>query len=190
MFLYFLIDTSGSMDGAKIQSVNDTMENVVSELKLHSNSIDIFVNVLSFSRKSKWMFKQPTKVDEFIWNPLFASGMTSLGNACKQLTKNIEKNVAEEEVTIVLLSDGLPTDDFDEGLDKLETCLHNKKANRYAIALEGADIVTLNKFTDNPDNVFQLDSLDNLLELILSTINIPKTAYHLTNNEDADDEWS
>lgn len=190
MFLYFLIDTSGSMDGAKIQSVNDTMENVVSELKLHSNSIDIFVNVLSFSRKSKWMFKQPTKVDEFIWNPLFASGMTSLGNACKQLTKNIEKNVAEEEVTIVLLSDGLPTDDFDEGLDKLDTCLHNKKANRYAIALEGADIVTLNKFTDNPDNVFQLESLENLLDLILSTIKISEVRCHWEDKTNIDDEWA
>ena len=190
MFLYFLIDTSGSMDGAKIESVNDTMENVVSELKLHSNDIDIFVNVLSFSRKSKWMFKQPTQIDEFVWNPLVASGMTSLGNACKQLAKNIEKHVVQDEVTIVLLSDGLPTDDFDEGLDKLADCLYKKKANRYAIALEGADIVTLNKFTDNPDNVFQLDSVDNLLEIILSTINIPKTMCYQTNNDDADDEWA
>ena len=31
MFIYFLVDTSGSMDGAKIGSVNDTMENIVSE---------------------------------------------------------------------------------------------------------------------------------------------------------------
>ena len=190
MFLYFLIDTSGSMDGAKIESVNDTMENVISELKLHSQDIDMFVNVISFARKSKWMFKQPTKIDDLIWLPLSASGMTSLGNACKQLTKNIEQHVNQDEITIVLLSDGLPTDDFEEGFDKLNDCLYNKKANRYAIALEGADIATLNKFTNNQNTVFQLESLENLLELILSTIYITTTKSHQTANDDIDDEWA
>lgn len=144
MYLYFLIDTSGSMDGAKIQSVNDTLENVISELNLHSDKLNMYINVLSFARKSKWMFKQPVNIQEFSWNILNASGMTSLGNACKQLARNIDKHVNQEEVSIILLSDGLPTDDFDEGLENLEICLSNKNASRYAIALEGADIITLN----------------------------------------------
>lgn len=166
MYLYFLIDTSGSMDGAKIQSVNDAFENVISELKLHYDKLDILINVLSFARKSKWMFKQPVNIQEFSWNRLTASGMTSLGNACKQLAKDIEQHVNQEEVSIVLLSDGLPTDDFDDGLERLDNCLSNKKASRYAIALEGADIIALNKFSGNADNVFQLESLDNIMELI------------------------
>lgn len=190
MFLYFLIDTSGSMDGAKIQSVNDTMENVISELKLHSGKLDMFINVLSYSRKSKWMFKQPIYIQEFSWNILTASGMTSLGNACKQLAKNIDKHVNQEEISIILLSDGLPTDDFDDGLEKLENCLSNKYAKRYAIALEGADILTLNKFTSNADNVFQLESLDTLFEVILSSINISKATSHQSIIDNANDEWA
>lgn len=170
MYLYFLIDTSGSMDGVKIQSVDDTMKNVISELKSHSDKFDMYINVLSFARKSKWMFKRPVNIQEFSWNILNASGMTSLGNACKELAGNINKHVIQEEVSIILLSDGLPTDDFDEGLEKLDYCLSNKNARRYAIALEGADIITLNKFTGNADNVFQLESLDNLMELILYAI--------------------
>lgn len=189
MYLYFLIDTSGSMDGAKIQSVNDTLENVISELNLHSDKLNMYINVLSFARKSKWMFKQPVNIQEFSWNILNASGMTSLGNACKQLARNIDKHVNQEEVSIILLSDGLPTDDFDDGLEKLENCLSNKNAHRYAIALEGADIITLNKFTSNADNVFQLESLDNLMELILSAINISGINQTQINIGD-DDEWS
>ena len=171
MFLYFLIDTSGSMDGMKINSVNDTMDNVISELKFHSINLDMSINVLSFARKTKWMYKQPVKLDEFTWNILTASGTTSLGNACKQLAKNIDKHVNNEEVSVILLSDGCPTDDFDEGMEKLESCLSKKKSTRYAIALEGADKPTLNKFTGNEDNVFGVESLDNLMGLILSVIN-------------------
>lgn len=190
MFLYFVIDTSGSMDGAKIGSVNDTMENVISELNLHSNQLDIVVNVLSFARKSKWMFEHPIKIEDFVWDRLYASGMTSLGDACKQLANHIEDNAVDDEIKILLISDGLPTDDFDEGIEKLNNSLSSKNVKRYAIALEGADIITLTKFTGNKDNVFKLESLDNLMQLFLSAINIPETYYHQTNNNAPDDEWA
>lgn len=190
MYLYFLVDTSGSMDGAKIQSVNDTMENIISELKLHSDNLDMFINVLSFARKSKWMFNQPVNIRDFSWNVLIAGGMTSLGDACKQLAENIVQNINQDEVSIVLLSDGVPTDDFDEGLEELDKSLSNKNAKLYAIALEGADINTMNKFTGNADNVFQLESLDNLFEQILSTIDIFSKTIHYSNIDNADDDWA
>lgn len=190
MFLYFVIDTSGSMDGAKIGSVNDTMENIISELKLHSNKTDIFVNVLSFARKSKWMFEFPIKIEDFAWETLSASGMTSLGDACNQLAEHIDNNVNDDEIKILLISDGLPTDDYDEGLEKLNNSLSDKNAKRFAIALEGADIITLNKFTEIPDNVFKLESLDNLMNLILSTINISEVNHQMTYNNYDNDEWS
>lgn len=159
------------MDGIKINSVNDTMDNVISELKFYSDRLDMSINVLSFARKAKWMYKQPIKLNDFTWNILTASGMTSLGDACKQLARNIDKHVNNEEVTVVLVSDGFPTDDFDEGMVKLESCLSKKNSTRYAIALEGADKLTLNKFTGNEKNVFDVESLDNLMGLILSVIN-------------------
>lgn len=190
MLLYFLIDTSGSMDGAKISSVNDTMENIISELKLYSDNENININVLSFARKAKWMYKQACSIKEFKWNILTASGMTSLGNACKLLAKNIEKNANNEEIKILLISDGLPTDDFDEGLKKLNDSVDNKNTIRYAIALEGADIKTLTIFTENADNVFKLEDLDNLMEVILSTLNLDDFNQIRRNDSIDDDEWS
>lgn len=190
MFVYFLIDTSGSMDGAKIESVNDTMDNVISELKSHTYENKMFVNVLSFARKSKWMYEQHVEIRDFIWNTLSASGMTSLGDACKELANMINKHVNQDEVTIVLLSDGLPTDDFEDGIKKLNKCLSGRKAKRYAIALEGADIITLNRFTGNVKKVFKIESLDNLTQLIISSINISTPAFHKIINKSIDDEWS
>lgn len=190
MYIYFLIDTSGSMDGAKIGSVNDTMENIISELKSHSYHDNLFINVLSFARKSKWMYEQHVEICDFIWNTLSASGMTSLGDACKELANILNKHANQDEVTIVLLSDGLPTDDFEDGIKKLNNCLSGKNAKRYAIALEGADITTLNIFTQNQDNVFEIESLDNLMQLILSTINLYKEDYRNKSNDGIDDEWA
>ena len=189
MLLYFLIDTSGSMDGAKIGSVNDTMENIISELNLYSDNESVNINVLSFARKAKWMYKQACSIKDFKWNILTASGMTSLGNACKLLAKNIEKNAGNDEIKILLISDGLPTDDFEDGIEKLNTVLANYNSQRFAIALEGADIPTLTTFTGIKDNVFQLESLDNLMELMLSTLHI---TYKTTISSDSaiDDEWS
>lgn len=189
MFLYFLIDTSGSMDGIKINSVNDTMDNVISELKSHADVLDMSVNALSFARKTKWMYKQPTKLNDFNWEWLSASGMTSLGNACKQLAKNIDKHVGDDEVKIILLSDGCPTDDFEEGLAKLDTCLSERESSRFAIALNGADIPTLNLFTGNPDNVFELESLNNLMERILSVVKTSQKINYRNVSTDAYDGW-
>ena len=188
MFIYFLVDTSGSMDGAKIGSVNDTMENIVSELKLYSDNTDVSINVLSFARKTKWMYKQATSIQQFEWKRLNASGMTSLGNACKVLAKNIEKNISNEDIKILLISDGLPTDDFDEGIKKLNVVLAKYSSSRFAIALEGADLPTLNTFTDNIKNVFQLERLDDLMEVMLSTLGITNTEKSII-NDDVDDEW-
>ena len=189
MLLYFLIDTSGSMDGAKIGSVNDTMENIISELNLYSDNESVNINVLSFARKAKWMYKQTCSIKDFKWNILTASGMTSLGNACKLLAKNIEKNAGNDEIKILLISDGLPTDDFEDGIEKLNTVLANYNSQRFAIALEGADIPTLTNFTGIQDNVFQLESLDDLMEIMLSTLNINnKTTFSVDNT--IDDEWA
>ena len=189
MLLYFLIDTSGSMDGAKICSVNDTMENIISELKLYSENESVNINVLSFARKAKWMYKQACSIKDFQWNILTASGMTSLGNACKLLAKNIEKNAGNDEIKILLISDGLPTDDFEDGINKLNAVLASIKSHRFAIALEGADIPTLTTFTGIKDNVFQLESLDDLMEIMLSTLHITcKTT--MSTDSAIDDEWS
>lgn len=189
MFLYFLVDTSGSMDGAKIASVNDTMENIISELKLYSKNGDVKINVLSFARRVKWMYEQTCSIADFEWVRLTASGMTSLGNAIKLLSEDIEEKVVDEEVKILLISDGLPTDDFNEGVEILNTVLKNKKSNRFAIALEGADVSILDLFTGNHNNVFFLETLDDLMDSMFSTIkNVIDMP--LSRGCDDEDEWS
>lgn len=55
MQLYLLLDTSGSMEGAKIGALNDSMENIIVDLQEKAvNGTDIKVSVLSFARHINW----------------------------------------------------------------------------------------------------------------------------------------
>lgn len=91
----------------------------------------------------------------FLWEPLIASGMTSPGIACYKLANTISTNDDNQECTIVLLSDGCSTDDYEEGIGRLHEhpCFNN--ANKFAIAYSiNSDINSLVKFVDDDDHIF------------------------------------
>lgn len=119
MRLYILLDTSGSMEGAKIAALNDAMANIVTELKQCSaNGLNkIILSVLSFGKGTVWMHGGAITIEEFVWNKLAHGGMTPLGKACLDLNSQLlsETVSVDEDRCIIVLSDGCPTDDYDEG---------------------------------------------------------------------------
>ena len=175
MRLYILLDTSGSMDGSKISALNDSMENIIIDLQEKAfNGKNIDIVVLSFARDVTWMHDKPINILAFNWKPLTASGMTSLGKACCELAKNISTYPANNENTaIVLLSDGCPTDDYDEGIMELR------------------NLQTLIRFVDVQENIFIENKADRLIDA-LNTIMGNITNYTSTplHSDDIDDEWS
>jgi len=129
MVLFFLVDTSGSMYGTKIGTVNTAIEEIIPELKdLSENNADAEIKIatLAFSTGAKWINSQPISAENFKWDHLEAMGSTDLGEACKQLNEKLSKNAFMSEATgsfapaIFLLSDGDPTDNYKYGLDKLK----------------------------------------------------------------------
>lgn len=192
MQLYLLLDTSGSMEGAKISALNDSMENIIVDLQEKAfNGNVINLSVLSFARDAKWMYEHPINILDFTWKPLSASGMTSLGKACCELAKSIPDN-NKEPCVIVLLSDGCPTDDYEEGINKLHQLSEFKNAEKFAIALgENADLPSLCKFVDNNDNIFIENRSDKLLDALSTIIN--SSSLNVQNYHDFDisddEEW-
>ena len=128
MILFFLIDTSASMTGSKIGSVNDAIENVlpmVGDISDENPDAEINVAALEFSTSTRWLYDTPKGAKEFIWQKVQASGMTSLGEACNELNKKLSRNGGFMPTStgsgyyapaIILLSDGVPTDNFAAGL--------------------------------------------------------------------------
>lgn len=198
MRFYVLVDTSGSMVGAKIGSLNDAMSNIVVELKQISSSTNqgITLSVLSFGKETKWMHNQSVDVEDFTWNRLSAGGMTPLGKACIELERDLKSDTKEsdENIFIILLSDGSPTDDFEEGIETLSANQKFKSSARFAVAIgDNANIPILSRFVELDSHLYIQNRVDELLDTLQNIIcNIKTTApiTYSTGNVEDDDEWA
>lgn len=176
MTLFFLIDTSGSMEGNKIGAVNDAVENVLpmlDEISQTNPDAEIKVAALEFSNDCRWLYDEPKLGSEFIWQDVSASGLTSLGAACVELNNKLSRSGFMQATSgsyapaIILLSDGGPTDDFPGGLSKLRSNNWFKAAIKIAIAIgDDADKDVLKEFTGSSEAVFTVHNIDALKQVI------------------------
>lgn len=176
MTLFFLIDTSGSMSGNKIGTVNDAIVNVLPMLEDISSSnpdAEIKVAALEFSNGTKWLYNEPKSVEDFKWIDVQAGGLTSLGEACLELNSKLSRSGYMKSASgsyapaIILLSDGGPTDNFDGGLQTIQGNNWFKNAIRIAIAIgDDADLDVLARFTGNSEAVIKVQNIDALKQII------------------------
>lgn len=102
MVLFFLIDTSGSMAGSKIGTVNSAIEEVIPELKdLSENNADAQIKIaaLAFSTGARWIEGAPVSSENYRWNYLNASGVTDFGEACRQLNSKLSRTEFMSDAT-------------------------------------------------------------------------------------------
>lgn len=175
MVLFLLIDTSGSMEGERIGIVNNTIREVLPELRgIGGADVDLKIAALAFSSGCKWLHAEPVSVDTFQWNNMEADGVTDLGAALRELNLKMSKDMflkapsASVAPAIFLLSDGQPTDDYDGGLKVLKKNNWYKYAIRVALAIGGddADKEALAKFTGNKEAVITVHTPEALRKWI------------------------
>lgn len=172
MVLFFVIDTSGSMQGSKIGAVNTAIREVLPELKDAGGSdVDLKVACLTFSSGCQWMYPTPIASESFQWNQVEADGVTDLGEACRELSKKLSKNEflkapsGSVAPAIFLMSDGEPTDDFESGLAQLKQNNWFKYAIKVAVAIgDDANKDVLAKFTGNIEAVVTVHTPQRLLK--------------------------
>jgi uncharacterized protein YegL len=176
MVLFFLVDTSGSMTGEKIGSLNDAIRETVPDLKdLSSDNADAAIKIaaLSFDSSVRWLYSEPIDSEEFHWSDLSANGTTMLGAALRELNSKLSKVAFLSEATgsyapvIILLSDGGPTDDFTGELRNIKQNNWFKHAIKIAIAIgNDADKNVLAEFTGNPEAVIEVHNKTTLKAII------------------------
>jgi uncharacterized protein YegL len=177
MVLFFLIDTSGSMAGRKIGSVNTAISEIIPELKqISAENADaqIKIAVLTFSSGTHWLYDKPLEAENFHWNDIKAGGLTDLGDACQKLNEKLSRtNGYMNEVTgsfapvFLLLTDGEPTDDYGKGLAALKQNNWFKAGIKIAIAIgDDANTETLKEFTGNIESVLTSHDPDTLRKMI------------------------
>ena len=179
MTLFYLVDTSGSMSGDKLGSVNSAMEEaIVNDLPSISSANDdaeIRVAIMQFSSGCSWITPAsgPIGIGEVIWNDLQPNGLTDLGAACLELDAKLSRNEYLQSQTgayapvVLLFSDGGPTDNWEKGLNQLKANNWFKHAIKIAVAIgEDADKAVLAAFTGTPESVIEVHDKHTLKALI------------------------
>lgn len=157
----WIVDTSGSMaDKGKIQILNNAVREVIPHMQKVAEDnphAEVLVRVIRFSDGARWINNTPIPIDEFKWSDLNPEGETQMGRAFSKLADHLSSRHMPERglpPVLVLMSDGMPTDDANEGLRELFEQEWGKRAVRIAIAIgdeNNVDLGILQKFIGNDE---------------------------------------
>lgn len=165
--VYILIDTSGSMRGEPIQSVNNGLQNMLSTLKQDPFALEsVWISIITFDIEAKELFVL-TPLDEINLPEIVVptSGATFLGEALNLLINKvnleIKKTTAEQKgdwrPLLFIMTDGSPTD-----LELFNNCAPHIKALNFSSIIGCAAGPKAKKefLLQLTDNVVSLDVVD------------------------------
>jgi len=138
----WLADGSGSMRvEGKIQALNHAIHEAIPHMRAAAQEnphATVFVNAIRFADEAHWMDDKLTPVSEFRWNDIEAEGSTALGEALTMVGDVLQPPLMTDRAlapVIALVTDGLPTDDFQAGLDHLMSKPWGRQAMRIVVAI-------------------------------------------------------
>jgi uncharacterized protein YegL len=154
LHFFLLLDCSGSMaaDG-KMQALNTAVREMLPHLEsvaAQNPHAELLVRAIAFSSGARWHVAEPTAPADVRWDDLTAGGYTDLGAALELLCPELQVPPMPRRAlppAILLVSDGLPTDDGDAGLELLASTPWGAHAVRTAVAIgRDADVPGLQRF--------------------------------------------
>lgn len=126
--VYLLLDTSGSMTGEPIEAVKNGVQMMVHSLRQNPQAIETaFVSIITFDSEAKQLIPL-TDLASFQTVDLKAAGTTALGAALGLLADKLENEVTKTTLEqkgdwkpiVFIMTDGVPTDDWQTGFQKLK----------------------------------------------------------------------
>ena len=175
MVIFFLVDTSKSMEGSKLESLNRVMGDILPELiGVGEAGTDVKVAVMSFSSGCEWITPEPVLIEEYQrWENLRADGVTDLGDACEELCQKLSRNSflrapsLSYAPVIFLMTDGYPTDNYKKGFEMLKKNRWFQYGLKIALAIgSNVDLDVLREFTDDEELVLQACGAEMLKKLV------------------------
>ncbi|WP_379969615.1 VWA domain-containing protein [Ectobacillus sp. sgz5001026] len=112
--VFILVDASGSMQGSKIDMVNNSLKEMVAALSnIEGAKGQIEISLIKISGNVE-VIQELKKVEDIVLPELVASGRTPIGESVEKVVEMIEDRaiVPNRSYTpvIILVSDGIPTD--------------------------------------------------------------------------------
>ena len=154
--LYLMLDTSGSMGGPKIEELNNAVNELINSLANEEKSeVEILISIITFGG-SVQLHTPPTPASDINFEYFSASGVTPMGGALSKAKKLIEdRGVTPSRAyrpTIILMSDGLPTDSWEAPLNSFINDGRSQKCDRMAMSIGGEGEEVLREFIKNTEN--------------------------------------
>ena len=144
--IIYVIDTSASMQGEKIESVNNAMHELERLLKEEAvnncDNVHIYIRIITFGGEhASWHLNKATRIKNFSYHDIDAmrGGRTPMGSAFHLLDQALNSSDLPDNMfppLIVLLSDGWPTDEWKDELDQLTQHSWGKKPQKSLLLSE------------------------------------------------------
>lgn len=147
--IILLIDASKSMQGKRIEQVNQAIKDIqvyLKELQDENTNVDFYLTLITFSTDSHFYNDEiATNVNDFVYNGIKCGGYSNLHLAYEKLGKIMKKeskggimpDFGGAAPIVLLLTDGHPTGNkYKEALKGIADIPWYKAALRYGIAVE------------------------------------------------------
>ena len=149
--IILLADVSGSMsESGKIDALNYAVAEMIAALQQEDAAVDFQVAIITIGQEAV-LHQPPKSVSQVSWQTMEARGKTPIGAAFALATQLLEDREMipgrAYAPTLVLVSDGQPTDEWFQPLELLLGSDRASKASRFAMAIgDDADRSMLQRF--------------------------------------------
>lgn len=191
--IIMLLDSSGSMAGDKIESLNQAVRKMLNTLAREESRISEFlVTIVTFGGTAQ-IVVPPTAASKISFVDIAANGGTPLGDAITIAKKLIEdKDLTPSRAfrpVLILVSDGIPTDSWEEKLDDLISNGRSSKCDRMSMGIgpeasEGHGRSVLERFVSGTNHeLFTADQATDI-QTFFKLVTMSTVARHQSANPD------
>ena len=154
-----VLDTSTSMAGTPIDQLNIGLQQFIQELQsdeLAAYSVEVGVITAGGNVQEALPFTTAESIRSF--HPLQADGVTPLGQAVSLALHQLEQRKTEYKLNgvayyqpwLVIISDGIPTDSWQDAAIRSREMSERKQLVCLPVGVAGADLGTLGAFSNKP----------------------------------------
>ena len=180
-----IVDASASMErNGNICRVNEAMREVAPQLVdvENENGVEILLASVVFNCNARWIGigsnDMPVRPTDFSWTDFKAVGSADFSAACRLLADKLTSTEkggwidAQRGLRPILLfiSNGDVDPGWEASFDTLAKRGWFKLAMKYAIAVEGASMPVLEKFTGNRETIYDTETLRTDLATLVKAI--------------------
>lgn len=197
LHIFFILDTSGSMEGAKIATLNRAMGETVNALKKlakKNGDAKLKIAVMEFNTGCKWVTSNGPEdledEDNFVWDDLKEGGLTDVGAALTELDSKLSRTaflgsmVGALMPVIIFMSDGHNTDNYEAALENIRRNKWFAYGTKIGFALgDDADVKMIASVVGDSEAVIQtsdMNTFEKLMKFAAVTSSMLNSESHTT----------